>query len=207
MTSAGSRWPAPSPKLLMDSGVSLGILGNRENSDGNDAMVMGESGLFQYLAEANIQIFREHAVKKIISLDPHAYNAFSNHYEELGGVFQVRHYSEVLGELISFGKLSPAPQRIKVTYHDPLLSGPPQPDLRTAAQGAGRGARPGAGGDGTLAQKRLLLRRRRREFLHRSHRGRRPPLPAGCASGRPWPRAPRWWPWPVPCAPRCWKTR
>lgn len=110
-------------KLLMKGGISLGILGNREHSDGNDARVMGETGLFQYLAEANIEAFKKHSVRKIISLDPHSYNAFANHYEELNGEFQIQHYTEVLGELLSSGKLSLAPQKIKVTYHDPCYLG------------------------------------------------------------------------------------
>ncbi len=110
-------------KLLMKGGVSLGILGSREHSDGNDAMVMGETGLFQYLAEANIDTFKKHSVRKIISLDPHSYNVFVNHYGELGGEFQCQHYTEVLEELLNAGRLSLAPRKIKVTYHDPCYLG------------------------------------------------------------------------------------
>lgn len=119
----GQRMARSVAKLLLTGGVSLGILGSEEYSDGNDTMVMGESGLFQYLAEANIAAFKKHSVKKIISLDPHSYNAFANHYDQWEAGFQVQHYSEVLGELLSAGRLSPGRLEIKVTYHDPCYLG------------------------------------------------------------------------------------
>ena len=119
----GQRMARAVAQVLIKGGVSLGILGSREHSDGNDAMVMGESGLFEYLAEANIETFRQNSVRKIISLDPHAYNAFSNHYAELGGEFQIQHYSEVLQELIGMGRLSLARREFRVTYHDPCYLG------------------------------------------------------------------------------------
>jgi len=40
--------------LMMRAGVSFGILGEEELSDGNDVHALGEKGLFAYLAEENI---------------------------------------------------------------------------------------------------------------------------------------------------------
>lgn len=43
--------------LLVNLGVSLGILGEEEICDGHEVKVLGESGLFQKLAKDNIQKF------------------------------------------------------------------------------------------------------------------------------------------------------
>ena len=110
-------------QLLIHAGVSFGILGPDEFSDGNDARALGETGLFQYLAENNIAKFKEAGVKKIISVDPHAYNAFANDYPALGGDFEVMHYTQFLAELIKAGKLSTPEYGAKVTYHDPCYLG------------------------------------------------------------------------------------
>jgi len=45
--------------LLTRLGVSFGILGDREVSDGNEANAMGESELFHLLAEENIEHFNK----------------------------------------------------------------------------------------------------------------------------------------------------
>jgi len=110
-------------QLLAHAGVSFGILGPDEFSDGNDAKALGEAGLFQYLAENNITKFKEAGVKKVICVDPHAFNAFKNEYPALGGDFEVMHYTQLLEELIKAGKLSTPEYAVKVTYHDPCYLG------------------------------------------------------------------------------------
>lgn len=88
-----------------DSGVSIGILGERENCDGNEERALGEAGLFEYLAESNIGLFNDLGIRKIITLDPHAFNVFSKDYPSLGGEFEVYHYSQVLAPLIESGSM------------------------------------------------------------------------------------------------------
>ncbi|MBE9570298.1 MAG: (Fe-S)-binding protein [Proteobacteria bacterium] len=111
-------------EVLLRAGVSLGILGADEYSDGNDVHKMGEDGLFQYLAEKNIQSFKEKGVKRVITLSPHAYNAMKNDYPKVGGDFEVLHYTQLLRDLIANGKLKiPKSLDIKVTYHDPCFLG------------------------------------------------------------------------------------
>ena len=41
--------------LLTEAGLSIGILGKGETSDGNDIKALGEKWLFQQLAEDNIR--------------------------------------------------------------------------------------------------------------------------------------------------------
>ena len=110
--------------LLIRLGVSLGILGNNELSDGNDVRVVGEFGLFQHLAESNISTFKDAGVRKIISLDPHSYNAFKNHYPQFGADFEVFHYTQILDDIIRDSKFFKAKgNNIKLTYHDPCYLG------------------------------------------------------------------------------------
>ena len=111
-------------QLLLRSGISFGILGEEEYCDGNEVLMMGEEGLFVYLALKNIELFKEKGVKKIVTLSPHAYNVMLNKYPGLGGDFEVVHYTELLKELITSGRLKiPGTRKIKVTYHDPCFLG------------------------------------------------------------------------------------
>ncbi len=109
--------------LLVKAGVSIGILGDKENCDGNEVRTMGEAGLFQFLAEKNIALFRDLGVKKIITLDPHAFNTFKKDYPALDGEFEVYHYTQVLAPLIQSGKIPLKELNDKITYHDPCYLG------------------------------------------------------------------------------------
>ena len=109
--------------LLMKSGVSVGILGSEEISDGNEVKTMGEYGLFELLVEKNIQKFRKLGVKKIVTLSPHGYNSIKNEYKKMGGDFEVFHYTQLLSKSIEEGKLTLPKLKAKVTYHDPCYLG------------------------------------------------------------------------------------
>lgn len=119
----GQRMARQVGTLLMDLGVSLGILGDEESCDGNEVKVLGESGLFQKLAAENIQKFTNKGVKKIITLDPHAFNSFKKDYPLRGGNFLVNHYTEILAKLVKGKKERFKEYRVKVTYHDPCYLG------------------------------------------------------------------------------------
>jgi len=109
--------------LLLKAGLSIGILGDKENCDGNEVRTIGEAGLFQFLAEKNIALFRDLGVKKIITLDPHAFNTFKKDYPALDGEFEVYHYTQVLAPLIQSGKIPLKELNDKITYHDPCYLG------------------------------------------------------------------------------------
>jgi Fe-S oxidoreductase len=108
--------------LLADTGVSFGILGEDERSDGNDVKALGEAGLYEHLAKQNIDILKERGVKKIITLSPHGYNAIKNEYPESGGAFEVYHYTQVLGLMMN-DKMLKGRLNAKVTFHDPCYLG------------------------------------------------------------------------------------
>ena len=109
--------------LLNNGGISSGILGNEETCDGNEVKVLGEYGLFQFLAEKNIETFQSKGIKKIITLSPHGFNAMKNEYPKLNGRFQVFHYTQILAGLMDEGKLKPSDLNLTVTYHDPCYLG------------------------------------------------------------------------------------
>ena len=109
--------------LLVKAGVSIGILGDKEICDGNEVRALGEAGLFQFLAKQNIELFKERGIKRIITLDPHAFNVFKNDYPDLEGEFQVYHYTQILAPLIQSGKIPLKKYKTKITYHDPCYLG------------------------------------------------------------------------------------
>jgi Fe-S oxidoreductase len=110
--------------ILRKANVSFGILGVEENCDGNEVYKLGETGLFETLVEENVALFKGLGVRNIITLSPHAYNVFKNHYPEYGGDFTVFHYTQILCDLIKTEKLNfPNNFQSKITYHDPCFLG------------------------------------------------------------------------------------
>jgi Fe-S oxidoreductase len=111
-------------KVLNALGVDYGILGPEENSDGDSQRLAGERGLFEMLAEKNGKVFGKYQFNKIITTDPHAYNAIKNEYTRLGVSYPVQHYTEYLAERIDQLRLLMKQQlKSKVTYHDPCYLG------------------------------------------------------------------------------------
>lgn len=109
--------------LLKEAAISFGILGEQEECCGNEVYSLGEMGLFQVLAERNIQKFKQLGVKKVITLSPHAYNAMKNHYPRFGANFEVYHYSQLLYGVIKENKAKLSEVKAKVTFHDPCFLG------------------------------------------------------------------------------------
>jgi Fe-S oxidoreductase len=111
-------------KILNVLGVDFGILGPEENSDGDSQRLAGERGLFEMLAEKNGKVFGKYQFNKIITTDPHAYNAIKNEYPKLGVSYPVQHYTEYLVERME--QLKPLLKnevKAKATYHDPCYLG------------------------------------------------------------------------------------
>jgi Fe-S oxidoreductase len=109
--------------LLLKGGLSFGILGSKEPCDGNEVRALGEAGLWEYMAEQNIALFKERGIKKVIVLDPHAYNTFRQDYPKVGGELEPYHYTQILAPLIQEGKIPLKEYKAKVTYHDPCYLG------------------------------------------------------------------------------------
>ncbi len=110
--------------LLNKAGVSWGIIGEEEQCCGEAVRKVGSEETFMTLAEHNIKIFGEKGVKKIITTSPHCLYSFRNEYPELGGEFEVLHYTQLMDKLIEEGKLKPTKDFAKkVIFHDPCYLG------------------------------------------------------------------------------------
>jgi Fe-S oxidoreductase/nitrate reductase gamma subunit len=108
--------------ILNDTGVSYGIL-EEARCTGDPAKQMGDDYLFSQLADANIELFRTHQVKKIITLCPHCYNSFTHYYPPLGGDYEVISHITLIRNLVFSGRLRLARSDRKIAYHDPCYLG------------------------------------------------------------------------------------
>jgi dimethylglycine catabolism B len=109
-------------RVLTALGVDFAILGPEERSDGDSARLAGESGLFEMLAEQNIRTFSKYEFQRLVVMDPHAYNAFRNHYPGLGWQGDVLHYTQLLAPLVDRIAWRSRVE-LDVTYHDPCYLG------------------------------------------------------------------------------------
>ncbi|SFA42337.1 Fe-S oxidoreductase [Parageobacillus thermantarcticus] len=111
-------------KLLNEAGVKFAILGNKEKNSGDTPRRLGNEFLFQELASNNIAEFEKAGVKKIVTIDPHAYNTFKNEYPDFGFKAEVYHHTELLAKLIEEGRLVPKYEvKERVTFHDSCYLG------------------------------------------------------------------------------------
>lgn len=112
-------------KLMNEADVKFAILGNKEKNSGDTPRRIGNEFLFQELATANIAEFQKNDVKKIVTIDPHAYNIFKNEYGEFGlEDVEVYHHTELLMDLVKDGRLKPSHELNEtITYHDSCYLG------------------------------------------------------------------------------------
>lgn len=110
--------------LMNEAGVKFAILGNKEKNSGDTPRRLGNEFLFQELATSNIDEFEKAGVKKIVTIDPHAYNIFKNEYPDFGFKAEVVHHTEMLYDLVMQGKLKPVHEiNETITFHDSCYLG------------------------------------------------------------------------------------
>ncbi|MED0960197.1 hypothetical protein COJ48_12525 [Bacillus cereus] len=111
-------------KLMNEAGISFAILGNKEKNSGDTPRRLGNEFVFQEMATKNIEEFEKAGVKKIVTIDPHAYNTFKNEYPDFGLQAEVYHHTELLAQWVKEGRLKPVhPIEETVTYHDSCYLG------------------------------------------------------------------------------------
>ncbi len=111
-------------KIFNKAGIKIAILGNEEKNSGDSVRRLGNEYLFQQLAVENITNFHKYNVKKIVTIDPHAYNTFKNEYPSFGLEAEVYHHTEVLAKLIEEGRIKPEKEvNETITYHDSCYLG------------------------------------------------------------------------------------
>ena len=108
-------------RIFQQAGLDFGILYEAEQNAGNDIRRLGEEGLFEMLRDKNVASLESSQFKTIVTTDPHSYFVLKHEYGLDG---QVKHYTEVIDELISSGSLPVSPNGGgRVTYHDPCYLG------------------------------------------------------------------------------------
>ena len=111
-------------KILKAAKVDFAILGDEETCTGDPARRMGNEYLFQILAQQNIDTMNRYNVKKVVTTCPHCFNTMKNEYPQLGGNFEVLHYSQFVDQLIKKGSIKPVKlMDVTMAYHDSCFLG------------------------------------------------------------------------------------
>jgi Fe-S oxidoreductase len=110
--------------VLKKAGVDFAILGEEERCTGDPARRLGNEYLYQTMARQNIETLKGYNVKKVVTTCPHCFNTMRNEYPQLGGDFEVLHYSQFVDQLIEEGRLRPIKTvEGTVAYHDSCFLG------------------------------------------------------------------------------------
>jgi len=110
-------------RILNHVGENFGILGAGERDSGHEVRRFGEETLFMALRDHNVDAITASGVKRIVTADPHAFNALKHDYKD---VPPVEHISQVIAREVKTGKIkfNPVEEGENVyTYHDPCYLG------------------------------------------------------------------------------------
>jgi Fe-S oxidoreductase len=111
-------------KVLKQAGLKIAILGNEEMCCGEFARRVGDEGLFQRLALANIQSIDSVQADAVVTHCPHCFHTMKDEYSQLGAKFQIIDHTQVLGELLRQGKLGMRRgTNMRLVYHDSCYLG------------------------------------------------------------------------------------
>jgi len=113
-------------KILTHFSINYAVLGMEETCTGDPARRAGNEMLFQMQALTNIETFKKYDIKKILTTCPHCYNIFKNEYPDLGGNYEVVHYTQFLQQLKKDGILkidNTVFSEKTITFHDPCYLG------------------------------------------------------------------------------------
>ena len=110
-------------KILSHVGENFGILGVAERDSGHEVRRFGEETLFMALRDHNAEAIKASGVRRIVTADPHSYNALKHDYKD---VPPVEHISQVIAREVEAGKIkfnAVENENDVYTYHDPCYLG------------------------------------------------------------------------------------
>ena len=110
-------------RILTHLGENFAILGAAEKDSGHEVRRFGEELLFQALRDHNTEAIKESGVERIVTADPHAYNALKHDYKDMP---PVEHISQVIAREVKSGNIQFDGVKNEdnvYTYHDPCYLG------------------------------------------------------------------------------------
>jgi Fe-S oxidoreductase len=125
-------------RVLRAAGVRFGTLGAEEKCCGDSARRLGNEYLFQNLAQENIALFKQHGIRKIVTICPHGYNTIRHEYPKILDLIpgltdedkarlraiEVVSHIELIRSLVDGGRLALKPGAAAgYTFHDPCYLG------------------------------------------------------------------------------------
>ncbi len=107
--------------ILQTIHTDFAILGAKERDSGHDVRRFGEEMLFQSLRDHNSEAIRASGARRIVTGDPHAFNALRHDYRDMP---PVEHISQTMARAVRTGqlRLNPADEAV-YAYHDPCYLG------------------------------------------------------------------------------------
>ena len=102
--------------------IDWAILGPEEKTLGDSQRLAGERGLFDALVADVATVLAKYDFARIVTPDPHAFNALVKEYPRRGHSFEALHYTQLLAPLV--GQIDWARELdLRVTFHDPCYLG------------------------------------------------------------------------------------
>ena len=102
-------------ELLHTAGVSFAVLGDAETCTGDPARRAGNEILYQMLAAQNVETLSEVGAQRIVVTCAHCFNTISREYPQIGGRYEVLHYTQLLNRLVREGRLRPLPPQAETS--------------------------------------------------------------------------------------------
>lgn len=111
-------------RVLQAAGIPFGVLGEEEPCCGEAVLSLGHKPYFEEVAQNAMQVFRAKGVRKLVTVSPHCYDVFRNHYPGLDQSVTTQHYTQLLADLVDQGRLPLAQSLdLQVTFQDPCYLG------------------------------------------------------------------------------------
>jgi Fe-S oxidoreductase len=109
-------------RILTALEVDFAILGPEEKTLGDSQRLAGEKGLFEALMEDVVATLAKYDFQRIVTPDPHGFNALRREYPKHGHHFEALHYTQLLAPMVD---RIPWAGRVdaRVTFHDPCYLG------------------------------------------------------------------------------------
>jgi Fe-S oxidoreductase len=110
-------------RILSNIADDFGVLGAAEKDSGHEVRRFGEEMLFMALRDHNTEAIKALGIKRIVTADPHAYNALKHDYKD---VPPVEHISQFIARKVKAGDIQfnrVETENNVYAYHDPCYLG------------------------------------------------------------------------------------